>query len=157
MDELKRNKSNWYFFRQRNKRRKEVHTRLQQQLLEMWYDVLHSRNQLNSLSHSFSLSLSHNSAHQSIIYSLNHQLSLVALRIQNYQSTIQNLKSQIQVYQKWRLKISQIPKAVNIPFPTQTTIEIHTPPERSWFGQTDFLFPSSEEDLNFDEIGLFES
>eukprot|EP01124_Arcella_intermedia_P004466 TRINITY_DN1253_c0_g1_i5.p1 TRINITY_DN1253_c0_g1~~TRINITY_DN1253_c0_g1_i5.p1 ORF type:complete len:165 (+),score=31.06 TRINITY_DN1253_c0_g1_i5:1642-2136(+) len=147
MDNTKRSKSNWYFFRQRNKRRKEVHKRLEQQLLEMWQDVNYYRMKLNSLSHSFSLSLSYNTAHQNTFYFLNHELSIAYLRIQNFQAIIQNLKDQVQSYKNrdWKdilknIPPPSIPAAPNIPSEKDCTTL-----ERPWGGH---LERSSDEELD---------
>eukprot|EP01124_Arcella_intermedia_P004464 TRINITY_DN1253_c0_g1_i3.p1 TRINITY_DN1253_c0_g1~~TRINITY_DN1253_c0_g1_i3.p1 ORF type:complete len:176 (+),score=35.07 TRINITY_DN1253_c0_g1_i3:1641-2168(+) len=159
MDNIKRSKSNWYFFRQRNKRRKEVHKRLEQQLLEMWRDVNHYRIQLNSLSHSFSLALSHNAAHQNTFYSLNHQLSIAYLRIQNFQSIIQNLKAQVQTFKNrdWKFfckniplqhpSTPNIPAAPNIPTTPNILEKDYPALERTWSGHLKRSSDDEELDL----------
>eukprot|EP01124_Arcella_intermedia_P026766 TRINITY_DN510_c0_g1_i1.p1 TRINITY_DN510_c0_g1~~TRINITY_DN510_c0_g1_i1.p1 ORF type:complete len:191 (-),score=13.83 TRINITY_DN510_c0_g1_i1:98-670(-) len=107
MDANRKNKSNWYFFRQRMKRRREVHKQMCDQLLSQSRICEEYRLKMNSTARSFSQSLTEISYLHRSVEGLNQIYNILKVRIQNFQQMVENYKSQIQIYKS---QLSHHPK-----------------------------------------------
>eukprot|EP01124_Arcella_intermedia_P004383 TRINITY_DN1248_c0_g1_i1.p1 TRINITY_DN1248_c0_g1~~TRINITY_DN1248_c0_g1_i1.p1 ORF type:complete len:191 (+),score=29.07 TRINITY_DN1248_c0_g1_i1:71-643(+) len=108
MDPLNKMKTNWYFWRQRNKEKKRVLKQARDLALSQFQECNFYRTRFNSFSRSLSQSLSQIQQLHNTIYFLKTQVTIKSQHIHTLQNISVNLKSQVQI-----LKSPKLLKRIN--------------------------------------------